>query len=197
MSKEIKFINTLKRAENKNMKTIEISDEMYDSLVEISTLIKTQDNRCTASPYFFQVQTSKEVPTCEGCGEEIWVDNDGCELRNEKEIREYISEKIFENDESMLELTDEEALIKTEEIVDKMDSYDLYEYLENRKYDNWRKVNVTEIYQYENVFFTEKACREHIRINGHNLNKPRTYINYAFRNPEMELIINFLHGLTK
>ena len=38
------------------MKTIEISDEMYEALVEISTNMKNQDNRCTASPYFYQVQ---------------------------------------------------------------------------------------------------------------------------------------------
>ena len=61
---------------------------------------------------------------------------------------------------------------------------------------NYRKVNVTTIHEYENAFFTEKAAREHIRINGHNLNEPRTYVNHAYRNPEMELIIKFLRSLT-
>ena len=50
------------------MKTINVSDEMYEALIEISTNMKNQDNRCTASPYFYQVRCKKEVAAYEGCG---------------------------------------------------------------------------------------------------------------------------------
>ena len=43
------------------MKTINVSDEMYEFLINLSEEINKQDNRSTAMPYFFQIQTSEEV----------------------------------------------------------------------------------------------------------------------------------------
>jgi hypothetical protein len=47
------------------MKTIKITDETAVFLLELSERMKTQDNRSTASPYFFQV---RQVGYCGECG---------------------------------------------------------------------------------------------------------------------------------
>lgn len=88
------------------MKTIEVTDEMYKFLEELSTELNTQNHRCTAMPYFFQVQT-------------------------------------------------------------------------------------------KNAFLTEKACKEHIKLNKHHYNEPADYLMHAFRNPELEKLMEFICGITK
>jgi hypothetical protein len=47
------------------MKTIKITDETAAFLLELSERMKAQDNRGTASPYFFQV---RQVGYCGECG---------------------------------------------------------------------------------------------------------------------------------
>jgi len=46
--------------------------------------------------------------------------------------------------------------------------------------------------KFVNAHFTEKAAREHIRINGHNLNEPFIYVTSLFRCEEMISIREFL-----
>ena len=43
------------------MKIIEIEDEMYEFLMNLSKELNTQDHRGTAMPYFFQIQTKEKV----------------------------------------------------------------------------------------------------------------------------------------
>jgi hypothetical protein len=175
------------------MKTIEISDEMYDALVEISTNINNQDNRCTASPYFYQVQTKKEVAAYEGCGTEVWYNSDLCKtLKTEEDIKEYIIEDMLDNMDP--EYSTDEANILAEEDYLGLTEYDITEYLEEH---NFNKYDVQEENVYENMFFTEKACDQHIKINKHNMNEPRSYVQHAYRNPELEVVIKFLSSLTK
>ncbi len=59
------------------MKTIEITDEMYDSLMEISKELNTQNHRSTAMPYFFQIQDETEAIVYEDNGGEIKYIHDG------------------------------------------------------------------------------------------------------------------------
>lgn len=177
------------------MKQIEVTDEMYEALIEISTNMNNQDSRCTASPYFYQVQCKKEVAAYEGCGDIIWHHPYSSEtLRTDEDIKEYILNELFENDEEFGDFSDEEAQKMSIEKYNLMDKYDIQDYLENK---DWNKYDVQEESVYENMFFTEKACEEHIRINKHNMNKPQSYVQHAYRNPELELIVKFLKGLSK
>jgi hypothetical protein len=50
-------------------------------------------------------------------------------------------------------------------------------------------------YVYHNHFLTEKGCKEHIQRNHYHYNEPVDYLNHAWRNPEMDLISEFLCGL--
>jgi len=51
------------------MKTIEVTDDMYESLMSISKELNTQSHRGTRMPYMIQVSKKKEVSAYEGQGE--------------------------------------------------------------------------------------------------------------------------------
>jgi len=162
------------------MKKIEVSDEIYTRLIEISKEMKSQDNRYTASPFFYQIRTTKEVPVPEGCGEEKWIDEDGVEVSKE-EMEEQLVENRNMSYDSKVEfnnLTDAEKE---------------YEYEE----EGFRKVWFNYDYNYENCFFTESAANSHLKVNKHNYIEPVTYVNHAYRNPEMEFLHKFLFNLTE
>jgi len=178
------------------MKTIEVTDEMYNSLMELSKEMITQDPLSTRMPHMFQIETTEEVAAYVGCdGDEVWVNEDGDELRSEEEIREFIQQYIHENDESIIHLQDESARSQSRQKVEEMDDWDLSSFLENLR-DNWRMVEVTTMKKYANTFFTSKACKEHIKLNDYHYKKPRCYLNHAWRNPEMELVSKFLCELS-
>lgn len=163
------------------MKTIEVTDKMYDSLMELSEEVTTQDNRATAMPYFFQVQTKEKTPAFEGNGTKCWV-YDGSEIETEEEIKE----AIFEYKEWDLE---EDIDIKT------------YESLSDFQREvilgsaGWQQYNYEITEKYSNAFLTEKACKKHIELNKHHYNNPVDFLSHAFRNPDMELIYGFLCSL--
>jgi hypothetical protein len=156
------------------MKTIEVSDELYDKLMELSYELNNQDNRSTSQPYFFQIETKEKVPAADGCGSPAYV-MDGTMIETNEEINEAVSE-WFGNIKS---LSSSET-----------DSVD--EILEKIGYRKvWYEISKT----YHNAFLTEKACKTHIALNKHHYNEPADYLTHAFRNPELETVITFLSGL--
>jgi hypothetical protein len=158
------------------MKTIEISDEMYDSLMELSKELNTQSHRSTAMPYFFQIQTQDKRHVADGCGTECYY-FDGSEIETDEEINEAVADY---KDWSISRVS---KLSKDEKI----------DILEDA---GWQRAEYQFADVYENAFFTEKACKEHIRLNHYHYNKPVDYLTHAFRNPEMELVLKFLCELT-
>ncbi|MDD4438319.1 MAG: hypothetical protein PHS04_09825 [Tissierellia bacterium] len=162
------------------MKTIEVTVEMYEFLKSLQHELLTQDNRGTKKPYFYNVQEKIEVAVPEGCGDKVWV-CDGEYLRNAEDVKK----AVFEWKE--WDLTNEDDCTKYNQLND----WEIDSILE----ENYRKGYVSIDYRYSNCFLTEKACREHIDINRHNLTSPRTYLDYAFRNTEMENLIKFLEEI--
>lgn len=175
------------------MKTIEITDEMYSALMEISQGMNSQDHHGTRMPYIWQIETTEDIAAYEGCGISIWVDSEGVELRTDEEIKEHIINYICENDEDLFVLDTKSVLEKSESIFNEMDEDDIDAWLEGH---DFRKVEVTTAHKYENAFFTLEACKLHIESNNYHYKKPRPYLNHAFRNPEMETISTFLCELS-
>jgi len=168
-------------------KNIEVTDEMYEFLMNLSKEIKEQDNRATAMPYFFQVRETKEVPAHRGCGEEVMYSSEyETELRTDEEKVEWIKEHVeyFVGTNYEQEASDVGVQTSTWDLDDMLKEMDFEEF------------NVDTDYTYSNIFFTSKACDAHIRINRHNLKQPVNYLNHAYRNEEMEMIFKFLLGLT-
>lgn len=170
------------------MKQIQVSDEIYDFLINLSKEIKSQGQRATATPYFFQVRETKEVPAHKGQGEEVlWSPNYEIELRTDQEKIDWIKE----HEEEFIGKDGKEEL---KEVGNHSSTYELDEILEEVGFESF---NVENGYTYSNAFFTSKACDEHIRINKHNLNYPVNYLTHAYRNKEMEMMFKFLIDLTK
>jgi len=157
------------------MKTISISDENYEFLMNLSRELNEQDNRGTRMPYFFQVQTKHQIAVPEGNGIEAWF-NDGSLIETEEEIKEVIEE--YQDYTVDYDLLDDDT--KEEILIDAGYSKVYYGY-ESR---------------YENAFLTSKACDAHIEANRHNLSSPVNYLSYASRNPELEKLMEILCGLT-
>lgn len=164
------------------MKTIEVTDEMYDALVYLSKEITTQDHRATRQPYFFQVITDIDIPSPEGVGNQAWY-MDGTTLKTAQEIKEVICE-YMEWDPLSVEYQEE---------YDKLEDYRKEQLLE---YMGYRIVWYETKQEYQNAFLTDISCREHIEDNKHNYRNPSTYLQHAWRNPDMETIFKFLAGLS-
>lgn len=163
------------------MKTIELTDEMYEFLINLSKELNIQDNRCTASPYFFQIQEEKLIPTGEGMGNEIWV-HDDIVLRNENDIKE----AIFDYKEWNVDNEEHQKMYN------ELSNFDIDDILEENFIKHYETTQLT----YQNAFITEKACKEHIRLNSYNYTNPVDYLSHAFRNPELEKLLNFIKKLT-
>lgn len=189
------------------MKTIEISDELFEKLKYLSNEIKTQDNRGTASPYFFQIKTEKFIPSDGDITyDKIIFYNYGQEFQLEDDyenILEYLKEQIYDlnieviqecdgySDENNFGNLDEDCC---EEDIEKLlrqyiDEDDANTILENI---GFHKLYLQKISILENVFLTEKSIREHIKCNLYHYDEPTTYVSYAYRNPDMETIFEFL-----
>lgn len=159
------------------MKTIEVSDELYAKLIELSENINSQDNRGTATPYFFQIKTNEKRRVAEGCGTECWA-YDGSTIETEKEINQAVADWLDEDVESVKSKSEYEK----EGILEKA---------------GWQRMNYDYEEKFQNAFLTEKSCKEHIKRNGYHYVEPSDYLMHAFRNPDLELVFEFLGGLTE
>lgn len=134
-----------------------LSEAVNAKLPDIGHLIKTQNNRCTADP-FFVVYSKQEIVVNEEYDYDriIWVDEEGEEATEHKAKR--------------LELLMQEG----------------------RELDNWRRIAVKEIDQFETASFTEQGCKDFLKIQGHNLKQPYIYAHSFWRNHEMLAIREML-----
>lgn len=163
------------------MKTIEISDELFEKLKYLSNEIKTQDNRGTASPYFFQVMEKKEDSCWEdNCEKIVWYGNEMTVENDYNQMREF----LLENGECCL--NGYEEAIEQWDVDDDDDLEDMFEYL------GFYKVPIKTVYQFSNAFLTEKSILQHIASNKHHYENPTTYLQYAYRNSDLDTIFEFL-----
>jgi hypothetical protein len=164
------------------VKTIQVTDEMYEALIGISEEMNSQDNRGTGDPYFYQIQTQVERSVPDGEGERVVWFKDDFEAFNAKDM--FISLKENEG------ISEDEAITAYE----KMDQWEAADFLEE---NDCYKVDVRDFDKLENFFFTKSACNRHITQNHYHYRNPVDYVSHGFRNPELELVIRFLKGLTK
>lgn len=162
------------------MKNIQVSDEMYEFLTNLSKELNTQYHRGTRMPYIFQVQTQEQVAVPEGCGTVGWH-YDGTLLKDDEDIMNAVIEfkewSVEYSEKHYCELEDREI----EDTLEKA---------------GYTKVNYDYKSNLENAFLTSKACDEHIKANKHNLKQPVNYLSGCYRNPELETLMQFLCELT-
>lgn len=148
------------------MKSIALTDESYDFLTNLAAAIESQNNRATAKPYFFVIQTKKwrvaEPDYAHGETKVVRIDS-----RND--VREYHLKEDFVKAERCYD--PDITMYDIEVIWDSLDEVTLESYEEE-----------------DNVFLTEAAFKNHVELNGHNLGRKGeywSYLKHAFRNPGM------------
>lgn len=172
-----------------------LNKEDQEFIKNLSHEMKTQDNRFTAQPYALvvrqEVQNLLPIEYSEGiftlydhgAAEEYrewdeWIDS----IRPDDEDN-FRDDKYKENFKEAIELGSFEEMKDSE-------LEDFFEVSINAvKYNQEIKENSF------NLFLTEKAYDEHLRVNRHNLVKPDSYGVHLFRNPEMEKLYNVIHKL--
>lgn len=129
--------------------------------------IEGQDNRCTASPYFYVIRDKEVRAVPDGCGDEKRYYWDGDQYTVAEVLEHFPGKDI---DQVLHENSDIWAM-------------------------DVNVVRFTP--ENHNVFLTEKACRQHLDQNRHHFTDPSDYVRHAFRNPEMEGVVAALRAIAK
>lgn len=164
-----------------------LTTEDIQFLKELSHELKTQDNRCTASPYYYSILEKKrrygnDLINRDG---RVIVFSDGGDItefdledKNLDELKEFIIDFEYEDDI--------QRTINDITSIDELAEYIAYDLNINNEWD---------IYEYEyydhysNIFLTDKAIKQHIISNGHHYENPMTYLHHSFRNLELERLL--------
>ena len=158
-----------------------MSDE---SMKELGKKMNAQDNRSTQFPLFV-VQELKEVVKADGCGDRtIYV-------YEEQELS-------YEQYNEILEMQDEEDEAVKKEFVEKSEMFDDIEELDKFNPYDWRAIDVSDewvISDMAGTFFTAEACERHIAQNHYHYTQPRSYAISAWRNYEMQELMEHLSAL--
>lgn len=164
------------------MKTIEIADEVYDKLISLATEMTTQDPRGTRMPHMFQIRDWKKQYDWNLNGDTtIWVDDYGLEIETIEEFKECLEDNGITIPENIQAIWD--------------DTWDMEDFLEGNNIQ-LKRCSYSFVPEYTNHFLTAKAGEEHLRLNHYHYHKNAdVYLNHAWRNPEMEMLSEFLCGL--
>ncbi len=140
-------------------------NEDIEFIKDVIHRMNTQDNRCTAAPYYYQIEDEEEVPTSSDYSDKYtWVYD--CEEYTDAEAREIILDaepNSFDSDKDFDEILED------------------YEF--EKVYCLTKKV-------YKGLFLTEDSAKEHLRLNRYHYGEnARTYVFHAWRNPELKKFI--------
>lgn len=177
------------------MKSIEVTDDVYAKLIELAIEMTTQDPRGTRMPHMFQIRDWKRVYDWNLNGDiGIWIDRSG----------DYLEIETFEDLCDYLE-SDDVLPMDREKLKEFWDNeWDSFEYRDNsmtlhdliEHYTSLERCSYTLEPVYINCFLTAKAAQEHLDRNDYHYHKnAEVYLNHAWRNPEADLVSEFLCGL--
>lgn len=160
------------------MATIQLSDALHKKLMELAMHACSQDNRATAAPFFYQIKQTEMIGGVDGdydwdC-KKLCCDGSTCDVDRESMILE-LQLNGEDIDFTMRSDNDLQSLLE--------DTYG-YTLVYFRKVD-----------KFTGAFLTEKSCKEHIQLNKHHYTDPVDFLQYAWRNPDMEIIWHLLKEL--
>lgn len=170
-----------------NMATIEISREDFEFLRELQHELLTQPNDGCADPVYWGVMETREVGVPDGCGEPIIYMGDGCTMELD-DVVHYIE------GEYLTDIPDEKR--EEWESLDKKDMGAVIDFMHEEL--GWNESRVVYVEKKDSLseitgaFLTKRACKEYIKKYAYNHAKPHTYAMTAFRNFELEKLLNIL-----
>lgn len=131
------------------MKSIEVSDEMYDKLISLATEMTTQDPRGTKMPHMFQIRDWKKQYDWGLNGDtRIYVDDYSQEIETFDEFKEYLNTNEIEIPENIEEIWNR-------------DSWGFEEFLDDKGI-LLKPCSYSLVPEYTNHFLTAKAGEEHL-----------------------------------
>ena len=168
---------------------IPIPVELYKRICQIGKARKTQSNRATASPLYFSIEQDHFVLAAEGCGDRIaiWIPGNADSVLLE-DIPEYL--RVYGPDDT--EWPDDLG-----QQLNGMDSYELEEYLTDKLGEACTVYEERNDPTRSNAFITAEACDKHIKQNAHHYLNGRSYAEHAFRNPEMQAVLDIIDAITE
>lgn len=173
---------------------IEISQEDYEFLKELQHELNTQTTDGNAQPVFWGVrETFEDVTDGDYGGEPYITYDDGRWSVKEaiEEIEQAMTSEFYDIDDDAKEAWKE---------VDKRSAEDICDFMKDTLgWDNvygvvyFRKSK--KVSENTGAFLTKRACQQYIDKYGYNHWDPHTYAMTAFRNPELERLLNILKNL--
>ncbi len=194
------------------MKTIEVSDEVYEFLKDCKNELKTQDNRCTRNPIYTIWHKIKEYGISDGYASEhiyVWDDSEYESLEEvfdflvENEYDSYLLQAYSENnveEKPVIEIDEHTIPILKEWFCDELNNYEVMEFMEELTGNNFSEIGIrwkSEQATNGGCFsFFEKDAEDHIKLNGHNIRGEKyTYADSLYRTPRMEKLMEVLTTL--
>lgn len=173
------------------MKNIELPQEDFNFLKDLQNELLTQPDDGQADPRYWGILETKEEPSPNGIGTPVIYMGDGCTMDLE-EAQEYAKETM---------LGDREFDIETEKYPDdweELDKTSMSAFVDFcHEHFGWNDVRIVYLDRQQRVaedamFLTKRSCQKHIENNRHHYSRPQTYAMTAWRNPEMERLLNIL-----
>jgi hypothetical protein len=178
------------------MKTIEVTDEQHEFLMNLSKEMNTQDNRCTARVMFTVFQKKKVY----GVDPEYTDDTEIIEEDDPEDTLEWID--VINRVNNMNEDVDEDD---DDFILMECYHHDKQTCEECVKDENWGSFSLPDGFKeigyvvnnmvYVDNFFSEKAAQAHIDQNHYHYKEPYVYGTSAWRNPEIETLQEILKAI--
>jgi hypothetical protein len=169
------------------MAKIILSQVDYDFLKDLQHELNTQTNDGNADPVYWGVMEDCEELTFEGEGEVRIPYDDGA-----YDLEELVADIDADSEDFSLSVKEEWNSL------DKNDVDEVMSFVNK----NWNEGNIIgepywveikdKISRYAGAFLTKRACQEYIKRYGYNHRNPRTYAMTAYRNLELERLLNIL-----
>lgn len=155
---------------------LDLNDEQLAFIKETALQLKTQDNRHTDTP-IFRIYEEIKVEKRDGCGDHIErLDYEGAE----EHYCDHCKRILEDNDQDFEKLpTIGEDGCSCNYIDDAHWTYDIELLPSKSVYDGV-------------AFITEKAAQDYLKANSYHFNKGVVYAESAFRNWELQSIINLI-----
>lgn len=196
------------------MKTIQVSDEQYESLIEMQNELKTQDNRLTRDPIYI-IMDKETFPTSYDYSDEyVWFDSYNSKTIGDDDnlfqhLMDNYSEELIESFNNSSNEEDEISDIEDEESRKRLKEWLIseieYEGDISCIIDINGRDNIEKVYQFENesiqykqgmpISFFEKDMIEHLSSNDyHYTDKAKMYACSLWRSRRMgklrEILLN-------
>ena len=180
------------------MKTIEVTDEQHEFLMNLSKEMNTQDNRATAR-VMFTVFQKKKIYGLDGdyTDNTVIIEEDDAE---DSLTWEDVIDRINDRNEDLDEVEDKEEFVLLE-----CYHHDKHMCEECIKDKNWGAFDLPDGFKeigyavqdmvYVDNFFSEKAAKAHIKQNHYHYEEPYVYGTSAWRNPEIETLQEILKSI--